>query len=56
MKSPWPPVTVTGGPATSMRGPGIIPAAMRSRSASPVAPLEPTLRTVVKPAISVRSA
>ena len=40
-------------PASRMRGPGTLPAAMASRSASVTPSLSPRLRTVVKPASSV---
>ncbi len=53
MGSPCPPVTETGGPETNMRGPGMIPALMRSRRARATDPGEPTLRTVVNPASTV---
>jgi hypothetical protein len=54
--SEWPPVGLIDSPATSTRGPTTSPLSMASRSAKAASPDDPTLRMVVKPAISVRPA
>ena len=45
----WPPVVVSGAPALSTRGPGSVPAAIASLSASTTKRVSPRSRTVVTP-------
>ena len=51
--SQCPPVIPSNGPLTCMCGPGTCPALIASRRSTSTNPLAPTLRTEVKPAISV---
>ena len=54
--SPWPPVALIAWLETSIRGPWAIPASMAFRRPTETKSREPTSRTVVKPASSVRRA